>query len=244
MRKHTPHPITRLASPFAELDILHGGDESSAIEESLVIARDLREVLRDGENILYVNTLVNQQRLEHIKGKRFDHGARRGRNFFVTYKPQHFIHKLPVIESIVEEKGIRYLVLNSFELATLNSRHRAVFMAWIRLMRNSGVNVIIFTMSCPGRIGALGALRFSARTINEVGAYLNASEEESEGLLMGSDEPVHSSNDEMLDDEVLEIEGNIDMPDISKLYTGASITAKQHFDSESLKTKDLAFEMV
>jgi hypothetical protein len=240
MRKHIPHPVTRRTSAFPELDILHGGDEISTIEESLVIARDLREVLRDGEGILYVNTLINMQRLEHMMGKRFDHGARRGRNHFVTYMPDHFIDKLPAIEAIIEAKGIRYLVLNSFELATLSSRHRAVFMAWIRSMRNRGVNVILFTMSCPGRIGALGALRFTARTMNEVGAYLKAIEEESDEIMRSADDAI---SDDIAEDSELIIQFS-DMQDNSKLYTGTPIIPNQHSDSDPSKTKDLALEMV
>jgi hypothetical protein len=233
MRKHIPHPVTRLPSPFAELDILHGGNESSTIEESLTVARDLREVLRDGENILYVNTLVNARRLDHIMGKRFDHGARRGRNHFVTYLAENFIDKLDVLRSIVAAKDIRYLILNGFELAAMTSRHRAMLMAWIRAMRNEGVNIILYTLGCPGRIGTLGALRFSARTINEVGAYLNEAEVDSEE--QESVDPV---------EEAIEHEDFADLPDISKLYTGAPIPEPEHSDSESLKTKDLTLEMV
>ena len=232
MRKHIPHPITRLNSTYTELDILHGGDERSAIEESLVIARDLRAVLKEGENILHVNTLVSASRLEHIMGKRFDHGARRGRNFFVTYSAESFIHKLDVLRTIVEERGIRYLVLTAFELATLNSRHRAQFMAWMRSMRNEGVNIIIFTMNAPRKHGSLGALRYTARTINEVGAYLNQDDEES----IEQVEEIENGD---------EVESAFaDIPNISRIYKGEPIHELQHSDTESLKTKDLALEMV
>jgi hypothetical protein len=238
MRKHIPHPITRLSSVHSELNILHGGDERSAIEESLVIARDLRDVLREGENILHVNTLVSAARLEHAMGKRFDHGARRGRNYFVTYSAESFIHKLDVLRAIVSARGVRYLILTGFELATLTSRHRGQFMAWMRAMRNEGVNVIIFTMSCPGNYGSLGALRYTARTINEVGAYLNQEEDSIEVMQDTGDEPVEIEEHETQDATFA------DLPDVSRIYKGEPILEPEHSDSESLKTKDLALEMV
>jgi hypothetical protein len=244
MRKHIPHPVTRLTSAHTELDILHGGDERSAIEESLVIARDLRDILKDGENILHVNTLVCSSRLEHAMGKRFDHGARRGRNHFVTYSADNFIHKLDVVRGIVLNKDIRYLILTGFELATLNSRHRQSFMSWIRAMRNEGVNIIIFTMSCPGNYGALGALRYSARTINEVGAYRNQ-DESSETINRIEQSETINSNEETESQH----DSFADLPDVSHIYKGEPMphpieTEPDHSDTELLKTKDLAMEMV
>lgn len=254
MRKHIQHPVTRHRSDDTELHLLHGGDERAAIEESLVIARDLRDVLRDGENILHVNMLVSARRLEHIMGKRFDHGARRGRNYFVTYLAERFIDKLPAIRGIVDARGIRYLVLTGFELAALSSRHRAEFMAWIRMMRNAGVNVILFTMSCPGRYGALGALRYSARTINEVGAYLKQTEDTS--IDQVDEEPIEeaSAQEHMpanASEETAHESTFADMPNISRIIKGTGITNTdpdtddpEHSDTDPLKTKDLEVEMV
>ena len=149
MRKHIPHPVTRLYSPYAELDLIHGGNEATAIEESLKIAVDLRELLKDGEKILYVNTLVSDLRLAFAMGKRFDHGARRDRNFFVTYCSGEIIEKLPVLRYMAENKNYKYLVINGFELAAHNSRHRNELMAWLRVMRNIGINIILFTSTKP-----------------------------------------------------------------------------------------------
>ena len=167
-----PHPITRLTSPIAALDLLYGGNELEAIEESLVIARDLRDVLLDGENILYVNTLVNNELLSSAMGKRFDHGARRGRNHFITYCFGETIEKLPFIRYMVRQYKVKYLIITGFELAALDSRQRGKFLEWLRMMRNYGVNVIIFTVTRPRRYGALGSLGYSARSIAEVGEYL------------------------------------------------------------------------
>ena len=256
MRKHIPHPVTRHHSaPFTELDIIYGGNETEAIEESLVIARDLRDVLQEGENILYVNTLVNAERLEHMMGKRFDHGARRGRNHFVTYEADGFITRLESIRAIVIAKDVRYLVLNGFELAALTSRHRSVFMAWIRAMRNAGVNIILFTMSCPGRIGTLGALRFSALTITEVGAYLRSSAEAHHERSLGSAKPKDNFDNTTGSEESESDVPFADEPEATKLYaeTHSPTYPKtlrpidpqtQHSDSDLLKTNDLALEMV
>jgi hypothetical protein len=199
MRKHIPHPVTRLTSRFAQLDILHGGKENQAIEESLKIARDLRDVLKDEENILYVNTLVSEARLQHIKGKSFDHGARRGRNFFVTYRQAAFMMKLEPLGYMVRERKIKYLVLNGFELAALNPRHRMEFMGWIRGMRNDDVNVILFTINCPTRYGSLGSLGYSARSVEEVGAYLEIDKEKEE-VQAGSIE--HDEFDAVTSDDI------------------------------------------
>lgn len=256
MRKHIPHPVTQHSSLYPELHILHGGDESSAIEESLVVARDLRNVLREGEHILHVNMLVSPQRLNYIMGKRFDHGSRRGRNLFISYEAADFINKLGNIKAVIDARGVRYLVLTGFELAVLSSRHRAEFMAWIRMMRNTGVNVILFTMSCPGKLGALGALRYSARTINEVGAYLKQDAEEFVGFAETSTRE-EATQQPILEEQVSEeasIEADdessfADMPSTSRIYSGRTRITKdiaelQHSDTDSLKTKDLALEMV
>jgi hypothetical protein len=266
MRKHIPHPVTRLTSPFAELDILYGGNEADAMEESMKIARDLRDVLQDGEKILYVNTLVSLRRMGHVMGKRFDHGARRDRNNFVTYCSGELIDKLPVIRYMTEQRNYKYLVINGFELAALNSRHRAKFMGWLRVMRNEGVNVILFTMSQPGHFGALGALRYSARSVEEVGAYLKNSSDELcesyEGIENEVEEVLTGFEEEVASEEGLRIqEGCIveadldetefaDDADATKVYaeipepTDPEPYDQQHSDEESLKTKDLALECV
>jgi hypothetical protein len=200
--------------------------------------------LKDGENILHVNTLVCASRLEHAMGKRFDHGVRRGRNHFVTYSAENFINKLDTVRGIIALKDIRYLILTGFELATLTSRHRQELMSWIRAMRNDGVNIIIFTMSCPGNYGALGALRYSARTINEVGAYLKQ-EESSDTIKRIEVEETPTSDEETETHH----DSFADLPYVSHIYKGEPIatpapTETEHSDTDLLKTKDLALEMV
>lgn len=260
MRKHIPHPVTRQHTSYAELDIIHGGDERTALEESLVIAHDLREVLKDGENILHVNMLVDARRLEGMMGKRFEHGARRGRNFFITYLAHSFFSKLDAIKGIVEAREIRYLILTGFELAVITSRHRVEFMAWIRMMRNAGVNVILFTMSMPGNYGALGALRYSARSVNEVGAYLKHNEAElneqlSEQLSEQRSEQLSEREESEVAEKASESEHESefsDTPSSTRIYDTSRILfydededdEPQHSDTDLLKTKDLALEMV
>lgn len=172
MRKHIPHPISQNRTNFGELHILYGGNERQTIEESLALARDLRDALHDDERILYVNLLISNAMLEHAMGKRFDHGARRSRNEFVTYSHRDIINKLEFLTKTIATRDASYVILNGFELAALNPRHRVEFMGWIKELRNSNVNVIVFTLNCPGHYGTLGSLGFMASTIEEVGQYL------------------------------------------------------------------------
>jgi hypothetical protein len=265
MRKHVPHPVTSLSSPYAELDLLYGGNEKEAMEESMKIACDLREVLQEGENILYVNTLVSELRMAYAMGKRFDHGARRGRNYFVTYCSGEIIDKLALIRYMCEQKNYKYLIITGFELAALNPRHRNTFMGWLRVMRNIGINVILFTLSQPGNFGTLGALRYSARSIAEVGAYLEKSNGEQYSDYEDDAEPVEQvtedddllqSFDEETAEEAIMIEESAeeneqdfaDGADATKIYaeipTLIAEPEDEHYDNESLKTKDLAIECV
>jgi hypothetical protein len=268
MRKNIPHPVTRLSSPYAELDLIYGGNEHDAIEESMKIACDLRDVLKDGENILYVNTLTSELRMAYAMGKRFDHGVRRGRNYFVTYSSGQIIDKLPVLRYMCESKQYKYLVINGFELALQDARHRAQFMHWLRQLRNEGVNVILFTSSEPRSYGTTGSLRYSARTVAEVGSYLTKTNEEQyenyEGLNVAEDavaevaEIEDGETGEVVEmvEAVTEMEETAtdfaDAPDATKMYTESTEASpraiilehpiEQHSDSDPLKTKDLALE--
>lgn len=258
MRKHIPHPVTRLSSPYAELDLLYGGNESEAIEESMKIAIDLRDVLGEGENILYVNTLVSEIRLAYAAGKRFDHGARRNRNLFVTYSNGEFMDKLSVLKAVTQAKQVKHLILTGFELAALDSRQRQAFMAWIRIIRNSGVNVILFTVAQPGQFGALGSLRYSARTLAEVGAYLkNAREDQRDersaveysapdeqgfvGFERPQNEPSEVSSEEVPEEAAVEeelteeVENEMeaetdfaDAPEVSRVYVESTSTTNEN----------------
>ena len=186
MRKHIPHPISQSRSPFAQLHIIYGGNEQQTIEESLALARDLRNAVLDDEQILYVNLLVSAAMLEHAKGKRFDHGARRNRNDFVTYSHRDLMLKLDFLTQTIKDREASYVVLNGFELAALNPRHRIEFMGWIKELRNSNVNVVVFTVNCPGYFGSLGSLRFMASTVEEVGAYLEKDVKREKSNVIGS----------------------------------------------------------
>jgi hypothetical protein len=271
MRKHILHPVTRLSSPYAELHLIYGGNEYDAIEESMKIACDLRDVVKEGENILYVNTLVSELRMAYAMGKRFDHGARRGRNYFVTYSAGEIIDKLPVLRYMCESKHYKYLVINGFELAMHDARHRAQFMHWLRQLRNEGVNVILFTSSEPRSYGTMGSLRYSARTVAEVGAYLATANEEQyenfeetnpaeDAVAETAAEVTKEANDRSENEEAAELIAEAtefaDAPDATKIYAETPIATvpntqrpeypqthpNQHSDSESLKTKELALE--
>ena len=171
------HTIALAPTKFASIHLLHGGREIDAIEESLKVTLDLRNVLQDKETILYINTLVHDSVLREAMGKRFDHGIKRKRVEHVTLLGDQLIAKLMMIEQAIKLKGIRYLVLNGYEFGAMTQRHRLILMRWIKDLRDfHHVTAVVVLMRQPNSIGCIGMLRYMADSISEIGQYVNATD--------------------------------------------------------------------
>jgi hypothetical protein len=186
----TPEPSTvnsTLIHPLAvqdkeRIDILYGGSEGEVLKESIDLARDIMaHGLGQDEQILYVNTLTSARAFEpHWRRALKD--IRQNRRFnTITLLEQSLAQKLDFLKKVIEEKNIRFFILNGFEFATLTSRHRIQIFFWLKSLRDQyGASVIIFTQSGPRKYGTLGQMRFVSETCEEVGAYKREKEEPKE----------------------------------------------------------------
>jgi hypothetical protein len=180
-----PSPVnSSLIHPLAvqdkeRIDILYGGSEREVLKESIDLARDIMaHGLADDEQILYVNTLTSARAFEpHWRRALKD--IRQNRRFnTITLLEQSLAQKLDFLKKVIEEKNIRFFILNGFEFATLTSRHRIQIFFWLKSLRDQyGASVIIFTHSGPRKYGTLGQMRFVSETCEEVGAYKREKEE-------------------------------------------------------------------
>jgi hypothetical protein len=119
-------------------------------------------------------------------------------------------------------------------------------------MRNVGINIILFTSSKPNHYGTLGALRYSARTVAEVGAYLarandqqwkdfgktNSDTKINEEAIEEQVKTVEETDEEDISEEVIIVEETVevetsaqesefaDAPDATKLYSGTPVDTK------------------
>jgi hypothetical protein len=192
-------------------------------------------------------------------GKRFDHGERRGRNLFVTYCSNELMDKLDVLRLIITRNKVKHMIVTGFEIVALNSRDRARLMSWIRQLRNEGINIILFTVTCPGRCGSLGALRYSARTVTEVGAYLKQKEQaraesaeasvpQNKQAIVATEEQqkseVKAQNSDASSDKSEALDEHTDKPELTEIFIESLTQEEQHSDSDPLRTKELAFENV
>jgi hypothetical protein len=170
--KNLLHPLA-VHTPKT-LDVLFGGNERETMDESMKLAFEAVKYLPKEQNVLYVNTLIDQESLER---KMHRYASRRPRLLYVTWLEKSFMERLETLEYYFKNKEIGTLLINSFDCAALTQRHRVELGQWLRRVRNLYKLRIIICMQCkPGYYGVNGSLRFAATNLMEIGSYLKEHE--------------------------------------------------------------------
>jgi hypothetical protein len=161
------------------IDILFGGAEADALKESLALSRDiLNHSIGDEEEILYINTLVSIRSFETHWRRALKEVHQNWRFRAMTLLDDELVHKLKFLTKTIEEKKMRYVILNGFEFAAMTPRHRIQIFSWLKSLRDKhGMSVTVFTQSGPRSYGTLGQMRFLSETCEMVGSYLRKNEE-------------------------------------------------------------------
>jgi hypothetical protein len=168
------HPV--LLQDSLRIDMIYGGDESSAMDESIKITRDYLNHIESDQPILYINTLVSRREFEMQAERLINRHPKKRLLSQATYLDGTFMDQLRFFEQTIRSKGVRLVLINSFEFAAKDSRTRAELMFWIKKVRDElNASVILFSQRKPSA-GALGALRYMAKTVAEVGAYKKTDE--------------------------------------------------------------------
>lgn len=162
------HP---LAQPtHARIDVCFGGDQESVVKDSLTIMRQAVMYLSHGEHVLYINTLAAHKQIDEVAKAVSIRQAAKVLAF--TQYGTELTQRLTMLRTLVEEKNVRVVVMNSLDFATQNSRQRIAIVHWLREMRDElDVRVIVYSLHEPAKFGAMGQLGWIADTVEEVGRW-------------------------------------------------------------------------
>jgi hypothetical protein len=174
MKKTKAHPLADAQA--ARLDILYGGTESQIIGETMKIATDAIRTLELEEHILVLNTLMNKRAFEPLFFSHMDkRDSLRGGSFYGS----KLIQKLDFFEHLIIDVKVRMVILNNFDLAAFNSRHRMQLLEFIKWMRDDqNIHVIICMNNEPKSWGSHGSLRIMASSIMAIGGHVEADSQE------------------------------------------------------------------
>jgi hypothetical protein len=168
------HPLADAQQ--TRIDLLYGGTEDEILRESVRIARDATYTLELEESVFIINSLSNRHKFESLcmsLPKKYE-SMIRGATYFGT----KLIDKLKFIEHLIRICKIRMIIINSFDLAVYNSRHRMQLLEFIKRLRDEmNLRVVICLNNHPHCFGAQGSLKLMANTITEIGEKATSEEQ-------------------------------------------------------------------
>lgn len=156
--------------PTRRLDILYGGTPEKAMEECLHIARETLQILAPDERVLLINSIQAYDDLQTTLSKWPTRDRERFRDFSGladTIPP-----RLDFLMGVIETMNVRLLLLNVYEFAAMNPRHKSQLLNFLRRARNKhNVHVIVVTINTPNNVGTMGGLKYMAQSIEPIDAW-------------------------------------------------------------------------
>ena len=174
------HPLANAQQ--ARLDILYGGTEEEILRECFQLARDSVRTLELDESVMILNSLVGNSRFE----PRFFALAEKHPDQVrgATYYGKKLMDRFEFLRFIIPHLKIRMVILNSFELAVFNSRHRMQLLELIKWMRDDmNIHLIICMQNPPANYGSQGSLKLMASSVDRVGGHMASLKEVSMGAI-------------------------------------------------------------
>lgn len=167
--KPTTHPLALAAD--RRLDILYGGTAEEATIETLLIARHALTALKPEHTVLYINTAMAFDIVESKLNKLPLYQRERIKQLGAA--GDTFPTRLEFVRHLMSIRNVGLVILNVFDFAALNPRHRALVFNLLRWMQNKkGANVIVVTINAPNNVGTMAGFRYSAQTISKIGDWL------------------------------------------------------------------------
>lgn len=164
------HPLASIQ--HATFDVLHGINAARNISETVEIAR--QKLARSNDAVLYINTLSSAAIVERECADLLKIIGDEPRFYIGHFFQAEVATKLDFLSKTIVARGIKTVIINSYEFAVSTSRHRIDLVVWMRALRDEhGVQVILSMMTAPGQTGLQQVMRFMSDSITGIGEYMS-----------------------------------------------------------------------